>query len=316
MRRRAIGRSGPEVSAVGLGANNFGRRLDLAGTRAVVDAALDAGITLIDTADLYGDGLSEQYLGEVLGGRRDEVVLASKFGCDIDERTPSDLGPRGGRRYVRWAVEASLRRLRTDRIDLYQYHRFDGVTPLEETVGALEELVDEGKILHAGGSDLSGAQIAHAAALGNGSGPPLVSVQNAYSLLDRRVEAEGMPACIVHGLGVLPYYPLANGLLSGKVRRDQAPAPGSRLASRTELLTDAALVAVERLARLAAERGRTLLELAIGWLAARPCVASVIAGAMSAEQARANAAAAAWTPGDDDLAAIDAIVVPGTSVLP
>jgi aryl-alcohol dehydrogenase-like predicted oxidoreductase len=313
MRRRSIGRSGPEVSAVGLGANNFGRRLDLAGTRAVVDAALDAGVTLIDTADLYGDGRSEQYLGEVLNGRRDQVVLASKFGWDIGDRAPSDLGPRGGRRYLRWAVEASLRRLRTDRIDLYQYHRYDGVTPLEETVGALEELVDEGKILYAGCSNLSGAQIA---ALGNGSGTRLVSAQNAYSLLDRRVEAEAVPVCVAHGLGVLPYYPLANGLLSGKVRRNQAPPPGSRLASRSELLTAAAVDAVARLSALATQRGRTLLELAVGWLASRPWVASVIAGAMSPEQVRANAAAAAWTPDEDALTAIDAIVAPGTSVLP
>jgi aryl-alcohol dehydrogenase-like predicted oxidoreductase len=312
MRYRLLGERGPTVSVVGVGGNNFGARLDEDGTKAIVDAALDAGITLFDTADMYGGagerggsrGDGERLLGAALKGRRDEVVLATKFGMEMGQE--ADLyGRRGARPYIRYAVEASLRRLGTDRIDLYQYHEPDGVTPLEETVTALRELVDEGKIRYIGCSNLPAGDLTDA----------FVSVQARYHLLDRAVEKDLVPACVSHGVGLLPYYPLANGLLSGKYRRGEQPPPGSRLSWRQGWLTDAALDKAEALTVYGAERGLTLLQVAVGALAALPAVGSVICGAMTPEQVTANAAAADWIPAPTDLAALDTIVTPGERVV-
>jgi aryl-alcohol dehydrogenase-like predicted oxidoreductase len=299
---------------VGLGGNNFGSRLDEDGTKAVVHAALDAGITFFDTADMYGgfggdgDGGSrgdgERLLGAALKGHREQVVLATKFGMDMGEES-AHHGPRGSLPYIRYAVESSLRRLDTDRIDLYQYHEPDGVTPLAETIAALEALVAEGKIRHIGCSNLPAEQLTG----------PFVSTQARYHLLDRSVESDLVPACLRTGIGLLPYYPLANGLLSGKYRRGQAPPPGSRLSWRQGWLTDAALDRVEALTEYGAERGLTLLQVAVGGLAALPCVGSVICGAMTPDQVTANAAAADWTPDAADLAALDTIVAPGERVV-
>jgi aryl-alcohol dehydrogenase-like predicted oxidoreductase len=300
MRYRSLGEGGPEVSVVGLGCNNFGGRVGSEGTRAVVDAALDSGVTLFDTADVYGErGGSETLLGEALEGRRDEVVLATKFGNPMGDGEAA----RGSRAYVRRALEASLRRLRTDWIDLYQYHRPDGVTPIEETLGALDELVEEGKLRHAGSSNLSAAQVEEAEEVARERGwARFVSAQNRYSLLERQAELELLPTCEDLGIGVLPYFPLASGLLTGKYRRGEAPPEGSRLAGWPERLTDEAFDTIEALERYAEERGRTLLEVAIGGLAARPAVGSVIAGATTPEQVRENAAAGAWEPSAADLA--------------
>lgn len=313
MRYRPLGSSGLIVSVVGLGGNNFGRRLDLAGTRAVVDSAIDTGITLIDTADIYGGGgASEDLLGQVLAGRRDQVVLATKFGHqDHDLGYGPAAGAKGGRSYIRRAVEGSLRRLRTDYIDLYQLHTPDPVTPLAETLLALNELVQEGKVRYIGHSNLAGWQIADAAHLARGlAATPFISAQNEWSLLERDAEAEVVPAARHFGLGVLPYYPLANGLLTGKVRHNRPPEPGMRLYERPGLITDERLDRVESLAKWAETIGRSLLEVAIGALAAQPGCASVIAGATKPEQVRANAAAADWEPTADDLAAIDEVVPP------
>ncbi|MEV7891769.1 aldo/keto reductase [Streptomyces sp. NPDC002817] len=312
MRYRTLGERGPTVSVVGVGGNNFGSRLDVDGTKAVVHAALDAGITLFDTADMYGGfgeqggsrGDGERLLGAALKGHRDQVVLATKFGMEMGPE--ADLyGRRGARPYIRYAVEVSLRRLGTDRIDLYQYHEPDGVTPLDETVAALRELVDEGKIGHIGCSNLPAEDLSDA----------FVSTQACYHLLDRSAENDLIPACLSDGIGLLPYYPLANGLLSGKYRRGQVPPPGSRLSWRQGWLTDAALDRVEALTSYATERGLTLLQVAVGGLAALPAIGSVICGAMTPEQVTANAAAADWLPDAADLAALDAIVTPGERIV-
>jgi aryl-alcohol dehydrogenase-like predicted oxidoreductase len=303
------------VSVAGLGCNNFGRRVDLAGTRAVVDAAMDAGITMLDTADTYGDGgASEELLGEVLAGRREQVVLATKFGHQgYDMGYGPAAGAKGGRAYIRRAVEASLRRLRTDYIDLYQLHTPDPVTPVAETLAALTELVTEGKVRYLGNSNFTGWQIADAAHVARAAGTaPFVSAQNHWSLLEREVEAEVLPAARHFGLCVLPYFPLANGLLTGKVRRGQEPPAGSRLASRPGYVTDNKLDRVEALIAWAAERGRTVLEVAVGALAAQDGCACVIAGATTPEQVKANAAAAEWVPSAEELADLDRIVPPPT----
>jgi len=310
MRYRPLGDSGLTVSVVGLGCNNFGRRLDLARTRDVLDAALDEGVTFFDTADMYGD--SELLMGQALEGRRDAFVLATKFGHqDTDLGYGPAAGAKGGRLYIRRAVEESLRRLCTDRIDLYQLHTPDPVTPMAETLAALHELVVEGKVRYVGHSNLAGWQIAQADHLAreNGWTRP-VSAQNHYSLLERDVETEVVPACAAYGVGMLPYFPLANGLLTGKVRRGQGAPEGSRLHGRDGYVTDAKLDVVEALEKWGAEHGRTLLEIAVGALAAQPTVASVIAGATSPEQVRANAAAGAWAPTASELAEIDALAPP------
>lgn len=313
MRYLSLGSSGLQVSAVGLGCNNFGGRLDAQATRAVVDAALDAGITLLDTADIYGDGGgSERHLGQALKGRRDQVVLATKFGfVGRDMEYGPAAGSRGGRAYVRRAVEESLRRLDTDHIDLYQLHSPDPATPVAETLTALTELVAEGKVRYIGHSNFSGWQLAEAAHVARETGAaPFVSAQNEWSLLQRSVERELVPAALHYGVGVLPYFPLANGLLTGKIRRG-APVPaGSRLEGRDGYLTEGRLDVVEALAALAEKHGRSVLELAVGWLSAQPGCASVIAGATSPEQVRANAAVADRPLDAELLAAIDA-VAPG-----
>jgi aryl-alcohol dehydrogenase-like predicted oxidoreductase len=287
-------RLGPlEVGVVGLGCNNFGGRVDEAGTRAVVDAALDAGVAFFDTADIYGGrGGSEALIGDALRGRRDRVVLATKFGKPMGD----GVERRGARAYVRSALEASLRRLQTDRVDLYQHHEEDPGTPLEETIGALEELVREGKILAYGTSNYRPATLERAKAL---AGTAYVSEQSEYSWLERGAEAELLPACERLGLGFIPYFPLASGLLAGKVRRGRPPAPGTRLHGRE--LADEQLERVERLAAWADAHGVSLLEVAIGGLAAVSPVVSVIAGATKPEQVRANAAAGEWIPSPDEL---------------
>jgi aryl-alcohol dehydrogenase-like predicted oxidoreductase len=298
-----LGRDGPEVSIVGLGCNNFGVRVDLEGTRAVVDAALDLGVTLIDTADIYGGrGGSESFLGEVLEGRHDRVVLATKFGGDMGDGTRA----RGSREYIRKAIERSLGRLRSDVVDLYQYHTPDGVTPLEETFGALDELVREGKVRHIGHSNLDASEVEEVDALARERGfTAPVSAQNEYSLLRRDAERELLPVCERLGLGVLPYFPLASGLLTGKYRRGEPPAGDTRLVGRT--FPDDTFDRLEAFERYAKERGLSLLQVAIGGLLAHPPVASVIAGATKPEQVRANVAAGAWEATPEDVAALDAL---------
>jgi 1-deoxyxylulose-5-phosphate synthase len=309
MRYRPLGESGLMVSVVGLGCNNFGRWVDRDGTRAVAHAALDAGITLFDTADSYGHGSSEELLGEVLQGHRDDVVLATKFGNDMAGANGADWGARGSRRYIRRAVEASLRRLRTDHIDLYQYHQPDGVTPIEETLAALDELVAQGKVRYIGSSNFAAWEVVQAEHLARAAGGSrFVGAQNNYNLLEREAEAELTPACLAHGVGILPYFPLANGLLTGKYRRDEAPPVGTRLGDRKPRLhADAPWDVIEGLQKYGAERGVSLLHVAIGGLAAQPAVASVIAGATKPDQVHANAQAGLWEPTADDLAALDAV---------
>lgn len=307
MRYRPLGNSGLIVSVVGLGCNNFGRRLDADQTRAVVDAAIEAGVTLLDTAELYGGaGRSEEYLGAALAGRRDQVVIATKFGGGGDMGYGPAAGAKGGRGYIRRAVEQSLRRLRTDYIDLYQLHAPDPVTPIEETITALTELVRAGLVRYIGHSNFSGLQIATAAAAARELGAvPFTSAQNHWSLLERGAEHDVVPAAQQFGLGVLPYYPLANGLLTGKVRRGVAPGEDTRLAGRADYITEAKLDKVEALADWSAQHGRTMLEVAIGGLAALPGCASVIAGATAADQVRVNAAAGDWVPEPGELTEID-----------
>ncbi len=303
MRTRSLGVGGPDVSVVGLGCNNFGSRVDEQGTRAVVDAALEAGVTLFDTADVYGNrGGSEELLGKALEGRRDRVVLATKFGHEMSDDAPPN---RGSREYVRVAIEASLKRLRTDVVDLYQYHRPDGVTPIEETLGAMSELVDEGKVRFIGSSNFDAELIAEADGLAREhSSNRFVSAQNEYSLLERSVEEELLPVCERLGIGVLPYFPLASGLLTGKYRRGEPAPAGTRLALRPERLTDEVFDQVEALEAFAKERGHTLLELGFAGLLAQPAVSSVIAGATKPEQVRANAAAGSWELDQHDFRAL------------
>jgi len=301
MRFRQLGESGLTVSVVGLGCNNFGRRIDLDATRAVVDTALDEGVTLFDTSDSYGE--SETFLGEVLEGRRDDVVLATKFGSKLsDGRLGADWDARNSRRYIRKAVESSLTRLRTDWIDLYQLHFPDGKTPMVETLAALQELVNEGKVRYIGSSNLDAWQIADADWTARTNGfSRFISAQNHYSLLERDIERSVLPACERFDVGVLPYFPLANGLLTGKYRRGEPAPEGSRLANIPDRLKQESFDAIEALEKYAAERGRSLLELAIGALAAKSPVASVIAGATKPDQVRTNAAAGAWEPTAQDL---------------
>ncbi|GAA2897783.1 oxidoreductase [Actinoplanes cyaneus] len=313
MSYRRLGESGLVVSVVGIGCNNFGRKLDEDGTREVVDAAIDAGITLFDTADIYGTphGASEELLGAALKGRRDEVVLATKFGMNMEGLNGRDFGARGSRRYVVRAVEASLRRLETDYIDLYQLHEPDPSTPIEETLTALDDLVRSGKVRYLGNSNFSGWQIADADWTARASNlSPFISAQNRYSLLHRDAEIEVVPACEHFGLGLLPFFPLDSGLLSGKYRRGEKPASGTRLSQDryAPWLEHADWDTIEALTAFGAERGHSLLDVAIAGLAARPAVTSVIAGATTADQVRANAAAATWELTAADVAALDTIL--------
>ncbi len=304
-----MGASGLTVSTVGLGCNNFGGRIDAEATTGVVDAALEAGITLFDTADIYGGtpGQSEELLGRSLGRRRSQVVLATKFGMDMGGANGPDWGVRGSRRYIRTAVEASLRRLGTDWIDLYQMHRYDCATPIEETLAALHELVLEGKVRYIGSSNFTGWQVVDADWTARTSGfAPFVSAQNEYSLLKRGIESELVPACESAGVGILPFFPLASGLLTGKYTRGDSAPTGTRLADRPERLAAADFDRIESIGSYAAERDLSMLEVAIGGLAAQPGVASVIAGATSPDQVRANVAAGGWQPSAQDLADLDA----------
>jgi aryl-alcohol dehydrogenase-like predicted oxidoreductase len=312
MKTRRLGNEGPEVSIVGLGCNNIGFRIDEAETKAVVDAALEAGVTLFDTADAYSAGKSEELLGRALRGRRDDAVIATKFGGTPFngrwESTPE--APKGSREWIRWAVEGSLQRLGTDWIDLYQYHFPDGMTPIEETLGALNELVEEGKVRAIGSSnhDATGVEGADTAARERGLAR-FVSAQNRYSLVTRDAEDELLPSCERLGIGFLPYFPLESGVLTGKVRRGQEPPEDSRLAGPMGegFLTDEVFDRAEALERFAQERGVSLLEVAIGGLLAMPAVTSVIAGATKPEQIRANAAAGAWEPSAEDVQALRAL---------
>jgi aryl-alcohol dehydrogenase-like predicted oxidoreductase len=301
--KRRLGHSGLEVSVLGLGCNNFGRRVDLSGTRAVVEAALEEGATFFDTADIYGgDGASEALLGQVLDGRRERVVLATKFGMDMGD----GRGPRGSRQYILEEVEDSLARLRTDAIDVYWYHEPDDVTPIAETLGALDQLVCEGKVRAIGASNFSAEQIEEADAVAKERGlTRFTAVQNQYSLLAREDDRDVLPTCERLGLAFIPYFPLASGLLTGKYRRGEPPPPGTRLAERDRIATDEQFDLLDELTAFAQERGVSMLELAIGGLLAKPVIASVIAGATKPEQVHANAAAARWTPTDEDVAALN-----------
>ena len=292
---------------VGLGCNNLGRRIDEARAREVVEAALEQGVTFLDTADIYGDGRSEEYLGRILEGRWDRVVLATKFGSGVGGDRPG--GGRPG--YVRSMVQDSLRRLRTDRIDLYQMHQADASTPIADTLEVLGELVREGVIREIGCSNVSAEQMREADAAVREGAPRFVSVQNELNLLDRDDETDGLAEAERLGLAYLPYFPLASGLLTGKYRAHEPPPAGTRIAGwsqdeQAEVLTDATFERLATLSRFARDRGRTLLELAFAWLAAKPAVASVIAGATSADQVRANVAAGAWRLDEADLAALAA----------
>lgn len=308
MKLRNLGASGLRVSLVGLGCNNFGGRIDLEASRKVAHKALDLGITLFDTADMYGNrGGSETCLGEILGDRRKDVVLATKFGYPMDQ---AETLKGASRRYIVTAVEASLKRLKTDWIDLYQLHRPDPLTPLEETLRAMDDLVRQGKVRYIGCSNLPAWQVAHARWVCREAGlDGFVSCQDEYSLLVRGIERELIPAMRAYGLGLLPYFPLASGLLTGKYRRDATIENDTRFAHMPHLakryLTDAHWGTVARLSKFCAAHGRTLLELAFSWLAARPSVSSVIAGATKPEQVEQNVRAADWVLTHDDMAEVD-----------
>jgi aryl-alcohol dehydrogenase-like predicted oxidoreductase len=305
---RPLGDSGLDVSIVGLGCNQFGRRVDLQGTRAVVDAALEVGITFLDTADIYGgSGASEELLGQVLQGRRDQVVLATKFGMDMHD----GRGPRGSADYVREAAEASLRRLRTDVIDYYWYHQPDGVTPFEETLGALDDLVRAGKVRGIGASNFSAQQLEEADQVARDHElTRFTAVQNRYSLLAREAEVDVLPACRRLGIAFIPYFPLASGLLTGKYRRGQPAPDGTRLAGRDQVATEDQFRVLEGLEGYAQARGLSMLQVAIGALLAHEPVASVIAGATRPEQLAANASAASWQPSQDDMTALEQVLDP------
>jgi aryl-alcohol dehydrogenase-like predicted oxidoreductase len=307
MELRSIGSL--KVSAVGIGCNNFGMRIDREQTEAVVRAALDAGVNLFDTADVYGGTRSEEYLGRALAGRRDEAIIATKFGAQIDEDHKGASAT-----YVRSAVEDSLRRLGTDRIDLYQLHVPDSTVPIDETLGALDELVRAGKVREIGASNFTPEMIDESEAVSREHGwARFASVQNEYSLLRRLPERGVLDACTRNGIGFLPYFPLASGMLTGKYHRNEAPPSGTRLANmpterQQQAFTEKNFDRVEALDAWATQHGRTLLDLAVSWLLARPAVASVIAGATKPEQVDANVGAAGWALTDTDLAEIDALL--------
>lgn len=315
MEYRSLGRSGLRVSTIGLGCNNFGRQKTPTGTQegtnAVINAAIDAGITFFDTADIYGSqrGLSETLMGNALGARRADIVLATKFGMDMEGTNGPDWGARGSRRYIRRAVEASLKRLQTDWIDLYQLHQPDPLTPIEETIAALDELIAEGTVRYIGHSNLSGWQIADADHLAQLRGhEKFISAQNEYSLLVREVEKDVLPAVRHFELGFLPFFPLYNGLLTGKFTREGGPADSRIMAIRPHVHENAPWDTIEAYAAFCADRGVTMLNATFAWLLGQPALTSVIAGATRPEQITQNAdAAAAWQPSVDDLEAISAI---------
>jgi len=311
MEHRQLGKTGLFVSAVGLGCNNFGGRVDQAGTQRVVDAAVDAGINFFDTADVYGNQLSEVMLGKALGPRRADVIVATKFGMPMAD---SPLARGGSRRYVISAAEASLKRLGTDYIDLYQMHFPDSHTPIEETLSALDDLVRAGKVRYIGHSNFAGWQIADAHWLARESGSaPMVTAQNHYSLLERAIRHEVIPACEHFGVGILPYFPLASGMLTGKYRRDEPAPQGTRLAGMgsraARAMSDKAFSQVEALNEYAQAQGRDLLTLAFCWLLSQPIISSVIAGATSPEQITGNVAAASdWRLTAEELTDVDKIL--------
>jgi aryl-alcohol dehydrogenase-like predicted oxidoreductase len=306
---RRLGDCELEVSVVGLGCNNFGKRLDAEGTAAVLEAALDAGITLFDTADIYGtDGTSERLMGAALAGRREEYAIATKFGWEWSEEAETPAAAPGSRDYIRWAVEGSLQRLRVERIDLYQYHKPDGVTPIAETLAALDELVREGLVGAIGCSNFSAAELDEAERVSREQGlTRFVTAQNQYSLLERGIEADLAPACERLDVSILPFFPLASGLLSGKYRRGEPGPAGSRLASSGPAGSDEQFDVIEKLEAFAAARGIGILDVAIAGLAAQPAIGSVIAGATKPEQIAANVAALSWEPSAEDLTELDRI---------
>ena len=310
---RPLGPSGLVVSTIGIGCNNFGREGTVTetqeGTNAVIDAAIDAGVTFFDTADIYGSerGLSETLMGNALaGGKREKIVLATKFGMDMAGTNGPDWGARGSRRYIRLAVEASLRRLQTDWIDLYQLHRPDPLTPIAETLETLDDLISEGKVRYLGHSNLAGWQIAEAEYTAElGRHPKFVSAQNEYSLLERSVESEVLPAVQRWGLGFLPFFPLYNGLLTGKFTREGGPADSRIMRIRKNLADEAPWDVLDAYRAFCDDRGITMLQATFGWLLAQPNLTSVIAGASKPEQIVQNAeAATSWTPSADEAAAI------------
>lgn len=310
MLTRNLGHTGLRVSLVGLGCNNFGGRIDLEAARKVVDKAIESGITLFDTADIYGArGGSETALGELLGARRKDIVLATKFGMDMDAE---GIKKGGSRRYIVEAVEASLKRLKTDWIDLYQIHRPDPLTPIEETLRTLEDLIRQGKVRYIGCSNLPSWQVADAYWTARNHGiEGFASCQDEYSLLVRGAEKELIPAARHFGMGLLPYFPLANGLLTGKYKRNQPMPDGARMTREAqranEVLTEANWQKTEKLSAFCEKHGKTIVELAFSWLAAQPVVSSVIAGATRPEQIEANVKAAGWKLNAEELAEIDAI---------
>jgi aryl-alcohol dehydrogenase-like predicted oxidoreductase len=312
---RTLGNSGLVVSTIGLGCNNFGRTGTTtetqAGTSLVIDAAIDTGVTFFDTADIYGAerGLSETLMGHSLRGKRDQIVLATKFGMDMSGANGPDWDARGSRRYVRLAVEASLTRLQTDWIDLYQLHRPDPNTPIEETLSVLDDLIREGKIRYIGHSNLAGWQIAEAEFTARAGGhPAFISAQNEYSLLVREAEEEVLPAVNAYGLGFLPFFPLYNGLFTGKFNRDGGPADSRIMMVRRHLLDDAPWDTIERYQQFCDDRGVTMLAATLAWLLAQPGLTSVIAGATKPDQIVQNAeAATSWRPTDEDVAYISAL---------
>ena len=310
METRPLGASGIQASVVGLGCNNFGMKIDLAASRAVIDTALEVGITCFDTADMYGNGQSEEFLGQVLGRRRKDIVLATKFGGVAKLAKSGEQW--GARAYILRCVEDSLRRLQTDWIDLYQMHYPDPNTPIEETLETLNTLVQQGKVRAIGHSNFSAEQIHEAVKQSTTHGfAHFVTAQNDWSLLNRAVEADAIPACDQHGLGQLPYFPLASGMLTGKYRRGEDFAPGTRLAVlpfAQGMASDEHFAKVEALQDFVRERGHTLLELAFSWLAAQPCVTSVIAGATTPAQVRANATAPNWPLSAAELTQVDTLV--------
>lgn len=317
MEYRVLGRSGLKVSAVGLGCNNFGMLIDAEQTKAVVGKALDLGITLFDTADVYGEqGKSEEFLGQALGARRTDVIVATKFGSPMGQGVYRQGG--GSRRYIMAAAEDSLRRLGTDYIDLYQIHRPDPATPVEETLRALDDLVKSGKVRYIGHSNFSGWETADAAWTAKAANlTPFISAQNRYSLLSRDVEAELLPACVHHGVGVLPFFPLESGLLTGKYKRGEKPPEGTRYAAWAgrgavagRFFNDDKFAKAEQLQGLCAKYGHSMLEMAIGWLLSRPAVSSVIAGATRAEQLEQNVKAGTWRPSAEEQRDIDMVTPP------
>ena len=310
MQLRNLGASGLKVSIIGLGCNNFGMRIDQAQTRMVVDAALDCGVNFFDTADIYGGSKSEVFLGDALKGRRNKAVLATKFANPMGEGAYL----RGGaRRYIVKAVEDSLKRLHTDHIDLYQMHVPDADTPIDETLRALDDLVRSGKVLYIGNSNFSGWQIADADWTARAAGlERFVSAQNNFSLLERGAEREVLPACERFGLGLLPFFPLASGFLTGKYQRGEPPRQGTRLAAwgarGAAALSDRNFDRLEALEAWAEQRGRRILDLAFAWLLGHPAVSSVIAGATTPEQVQANARCAEWILTPEEVVEVRALI--------